>query len=73
MKFSIGGFAILAFMLVPILNLMMPPGHPLLAAPNTVLTPHLGYVAGDNYAVYFADVAEDIRAFLEGEPVRVLS
>ena len=29
MKFSVGGFAILAFLLVPILNLMMPAGHPL--------------------------------------------
>jgi urea transport system permease protein len=29
MKFSIGGFAILAFLLFPICNLMIPPGHPL--------------------------------------------
>jgi urea transport system permease protein len=28
-RLSLGGFAIVAFMLVPILNLMMPPGHPL--------------------------------------------
>ena len=28
-RFRIGGFAIVAFMLFPILNLMMPPGHPL--------------------------------------------
>src|SRR5687767_6642024 len=29
MRLSIGGFAIVAFLLVPILNLMMPAGHPL--------------------------------------------
>jgi urea transport system permease protein len=28
-RLSLGGFAIVAFMLFPILNLMMPPGHPL--------------------------------------------
>jgi phosphoglycerate dehydrogenase-like enzyme len=51
----------------------LPPGHPLLTTPNTVLTPHLGYVVDDNYAEYFADAAEDVRAFLAGEPVRVLA
>jgi phosphoglycerate dehydrogenase-like enzyme len=50
----------------------LPAGHPLLAAPNTVLTPHLGYVADDAYAVFYAEAAEDVRAFLAGEPVRVL-
>src|SRR3989337_549878 len=29
LRLSIGGFALAAFMLVPILNLMMPAGHPL--------------------------------------------
>ena len=27
----------------------LPPGHPILTAPNTVLTPHLGYVTEENY------------------------
>ena len=50
----------------------LPPGHPLRSAPNTVLTPHLGYVTTGTYAVYFRDAVEDIAAFLRGEPVRVL-
>jgi phosphoglycerate dehydrogenase-like enzyme len=51
----------------------LPRGHPLRTAPNTVLTPHIGYVADDNYRVFYAEVAEDIRAFLAGEPVRSLN
>jgi phosphoglycerate dehydrogenase-like enzyme len=51
----------------------LPAGHPLLSAPNTVLTPHLGYVIEESYTVFFEDAAEDIRAFLAGDPVRVLA
>ena len=49
----------------------LPAGHPLLTAPNTVLTPHLGYVVDDNYAEYFADAAEDVRAFLRATGARL--
>jgi phosphoglycerate dehydrogenase-like enzyme len=51
----------------------LPAGHSLFSAPNTVLTPHLGYVVDDNYATYYADAAEDVRAFVAGEPVRVIA
>jgi D-3-phosphoglycerate dehydrogenase len=37
------------------------------------VTPHLGYVSVQNYRAYFADVVEDIRAFLDGKPVRALT
>jgi D-3-phosphoglycerate dehydrogenase len=40
---------------------------------NVVITPHLGYVSEQNYRRYFAEAVEDIRAFLDGKPVRVLS
>jgi phosphoglycerate dehydrogenase-like enzyme len=50
----------------------LPPGHPLRSAPNTVLTPHLGYVTRGTYARFFADAVEDIAAFQRGAPVRVL-
>lgn len=46
---------------------------PLIGAPNTVLTPHLGYVSKDNYARYYTDAVEDIRGWLDGRPLRVLS
>ena len=50
----------------------LPVDHPLRKMDNVVLTPHLGYVAMQNYRAYFAGVVDDIRAFLDGKPLRVL-
>lgn len=41
--------------------------------PNVLATPHLGYVADDNYRIYFREAVEDIEAFLAGQPLRRLS
>jgi phosphoglycerate dehydrogenase-like enzyme len=51
----------------------LPLDHPLRKLDNVVLTPHLGYVASQNYRAYFGGMVEDIRAFLDGEPLRVLT
>lgn len=51
----------------------LPPDHPILSAPNTVLTPHLGYVTEENYRVYFQGAVEAVEGYLKGSPVRVLS
>jgi phosphoglycerate dehydrogenase-like enzyme len=50
----------------------LPPDHPLRSAPRTVLTPHLGYVTEDTYDIFFCDAVEDVLAYLDGEPVRVI-
>jgi len=50
----------------------LPTDHPLRKMDNVVLTPHLGYVAMQNYRAYFGGVIEAIRGFLDGKPVRVL-
>jgi D-3-phosphoglycerate dehydrogenase len=50
----------------------LPLDHPLRKMDNVVITPHLGYVAMQNYRAYFAGVVDDIRAFLDGKPVRVV-
>jgi phosphoglycerate dehydrogenase-like enzyme len=50
----------------------LPVGHPLRALPNTVLTPHIGYVVKDNFRMYYRDAVEDILAWLAGTPIRVL-
>jgi phosphoglycerate dehydrogenase-like enzyme len=51
----------------------LPLDHPLRKMDNVVLTPHLGYVSEQNYRHYFAGVTEDIRGFLDGKPVRVMT
>jgi len=50
----------------------MPLGHPILSAPNTVLTPHLGYVTEQNYRTYYQGTVEAIDAYLAGTPIRVI-
>jgi phosphoglycerate dehydrogenase-like enzyme len=51
----------------------LPPGHALRSAPNTVLTPHIGYVSEGTYEVFYRDAVEDIAGFLDGSPQRVLN
>lgn len=51
----------------------LPTDHPLRTLDNVVVTPHLGYVSTQNYRAYFAGVVDDIRAFVDGRPVRVLT
>lgn len=57
----------------------LPPGHPLLTAPNTVLTPHIGYVTRATYEVWWRHAVEDIRAWADStrlgraaDPLRLL-
>jgi D-3-phosphoglycerate dehydrogenase len=51
----------------------LPLDHSYRAMDNVVITPHLGYVSTQNYAKYFPDIVADIRAFIDGKPVRVIS
>jgi phosphoglycerate dehydrogenase-like enzyme len=51
----------------------LPANHPLLAAPGTLLTPHLGYVSTQNYAAYFQGAVEAIEAYLAGKPIREMA
>jgi phosphoglycerate dehydrogenase-like enzyme len=50
----------------------LPKHHRLRRAPNTLLSPHLGYVARDTYRLYFEQAVENIEAWRRGEPRRVL-
>jgi phosphoglycerate dehydrogenase-like enzyme len=50
----------------------LPIDHPFRTLDNVVITPHLGYVTEQNYRRYFGDMVEDLRAFLDGKPVRVI-
>ncbi len=46
--------------------------HPLRDLPNTVITPHLGYVTEEGYRIFYGQALEDVKAWLAGQPVRVL-
>jgi len=48
-------------------------GHPLLAAPNTVLSPHLGYVTQESYRQFYGGAFEDVTAWLAGSPIRTIT
>jgi len=65
---TLGGAAIDVFDEEPV-----PAGHPLLAAPRTLLTPHLGYVTREQYIVFYRDALDAVRAWERGAPVRVIA
>jgi phosphoglycerate dehydrogenase-like enzyme len=48
------------------------PDHPYVSLPNTVLTPHIGYVTKESFRTYFNQALEDVVAWLAGKPVRVI-
>ena len=47
--------------------------HPLLAMDNVVCTPHLGYVTRDEYELQFADIFDQINAFVAGKPINMVN
>lgn len=51
----------------------LPPDSPWRTLPNVLATLHLGYVTERNYRTYFPEIVEDIAAFLDGSPIRVLA
>ena len=51
----------------------LPPHHPLRRAPNTVMTPHLGYGVRQTWENFYPQSVENALAFLDGKPVRVVN
>jgi phosphoglycerate dehydrogenase-like enzyme len=49
----------------------LPADDPWRSAPNTVLTPHLGYVTRENMAEFYRDCIANILAWMDGAPIRV--
>ncbi len=49
------------------------PTHPLLTMPNVICTPHIGYVATDEYEVQFTDIFDQIVAYSAGTPTNVVN
>lgn len=51
----------------------LPASHPFRVLPNVLPSPHIGYVSRNVYRIFFADIVEDVAAFLDGSPVRVIT
>ncbi len=46
--------------------------HPIRSLDNVVLTPHLGYVTEETYRRFYREIVENIAAWLDGAPVRLV-
>jgi D-3-phosphoglycerate dehydrogenase len=47
--------------------------HPLRKIDKAVITPHLGYVTAEGYRRFYTQMVEDVRAWLDGKPMRVIA
>ena len=47
--------------------------HPLLALPNVVATPHIGYVTRDEYQLQFTEIFDQILSYAAGTPDNVVN
>jgi phosphoglycerate dehydrogenase-like enzyme len=48
------------------------PDHPLRSMENAVLMPHVGWITESGFRNAFARMAEDVAAYLRGQPIRVV-
>jgi D-3-phosphoglycerate dehydrogenase len=51
----------------------LPKDHPLLKMDNVTLLPHLGYVSDEVLQSFYCDSVENVEAWLDGKPVRVMN
>lgn len=51
----------------------LPLDHPLRRLPNTVLSPHSGYVVSEMYERWGEEVVDNIQAYLNGAPINVIT
>ena len=51
----------------------LPKDHPFLGLPNTLLTPHIGFVTEEGYQSFYQSALANIKAFLAGEPTNAIN
>jgi phosphoglycerate dehydrogenase-like enzyme len=50
----------------------LPPDHPFRTLPNTVITPHQGYVTLENYEIFYRSAVDSVLAWIDGNPINVI-
>jgi phosphoglycerate dehydrogenase-like enzyme len=50
----------------------LPKEHPLRTIDRVMASPHVGFVTQDTYRIFYGDTVENILAWMDGSPVRVL-
>jgi len=66
-KKRIGGAAMDVYDVEP-----LPVDHPFRSLPNTVLSPHKGFVTEESYRVFYGETIENIRTWMDGKPIRII-
>jgi phosphoglycerate dehydrogenase-like enzyme len=51
----------------------LPSNHPYRTMDNVIATSHIGYVTEGSYEFYYGESVENIRAWINGEPIRTLT
>jgi len=51
----------------------LPQDHKLRFLPNALLSPHLGYVTVENYALFYTQMIENLDSCLAGKPLRTIT
>jgi phosphoglycerate dehydrogenase-like enzyme len=51
----------------------LPQEHPFRSIENLLITPHIGYVTEEGYRLAYGGAVEDIRAWLDGKPIRTMN
>ena len=50
----------------------LPESHKLRFLPNALLLPHIGYVTAENYSIFYKQMIENLEAFYNDKPIRVI-
>ncbi|MDQ0469443.1 D-2-hydroxyacid dehydrogenase family protein [Labrys wisconsinensis] len=50
----------------------LPPAHPFRRLANVLATPHVGFVTRRTYALFYGETVENLLAWLDGAPIRVM-
>ena len=48
-------------------------GHKLRFLPNAFILPHVGYVTVENYSLFYTQIEENLQAYIDGSPIRLIN